>query len=123
MAQTAAKIVYAQHGQRVPYTASGTVTAGDVILVGSMVLVATDTLASGDVASLAGPGTTVDLPKTNVAIPAGNTVCWSASGTPVTGDSSSGAASHATGTRAGTCLVAAAAGDSYVRTLLAYAIS
>lgn len=123
MAQTAAIIRQAQNGIRIDYTPAGAVTAGDVVLVGSMVLVATETLEASRLSSLAGPGHVVDLPKTNVAIPAGNTVCWSASGTPVTGDASSGAASHATGTRAGVCTSAAAAGDSYVRTLLAYTIS
>lgn len=123
MAQTPAKVVKDQHGLRIDYTASGTIETGDVLIVGSMILVATADAVSGDVIALAGPGHIIDLPKTSTAIPFGNTVAWSASGTPYVGDSSSGAASHATGTRAGRCVLAAGATDTYVRTLLEYAIS
>lgn len=123
MAQTPAIIRQAAHAVPFDHTPGSAVAAGDVVIIGSNITVAPTAIAAGILGATLGANLVVDLPKTTGSINVGTTVCWSASGNPVTGTAGTGAASHATGTRAGTATAQAASGDSYVRTLLAYSIS
>lgn len=118
MAQTPATR-YQSDDNQIDYTPGSAVTAGDVILVGTVVAIATSDIASGVLGSLAIEGV-FKLPKITGAIAAGDPVYWDPVGSPVTGTASSGAASNTPGVNylAGYAAVAAASGDSYVATVL-----
>lgn len=118
MAQTAA-LRYTDKGSQIDHTPAGAVTGGDVVLVGSLVCVATEDIAAGAAGSLATDGV-FKLPKNSDVFTAGQAVYWDVNGTPVTGDATSGAAgiTPSIGRLAGTAIAAAATGDSYVSVLL-----
>lgn len=116
MAQTAA-IKRLVPADTIDYTPSSAVTAGDVVILGDIVGVASGDIAANVLGSLDVEGV-FDLPKTSAVFAVGDPVYWSATGTPVTGTASSGAASLETGTYAGVATAAALTGASYVRTRL-----
>jgi predicted RecA/RadA family phage recombinase len=116
MAQTAA--IFKQSAGSVDYTPGSAVTGGAVIINGGQVMVALRDIAAGALGQLVNEGV-VAFPKETGAITYGDRVFWKPTGTPVTGDASSGAASKATGDAlAGVCVKAAVSGDSYVYVLL-----
>jgi predicted RecA/RadA family phage recombinase len=118
MAQTPA-VRHTSDGDRIDYTPVSAVTAGDVVVVGSIPMIAERDIAAGALGSLACEGVW-KVPKATGAITAGDSIYWDADGSPVTGDASSGAA---TGTATGNNLMGVAqagalSGDSYVYVLL-----
>ncbi len=115
MAQTAA-IMYSEGGV-IDYTPVGAVTQGQVVVIGTIPMVATRAIAAGVKGSLTNSGV-FKLPKTTDTFSAGDAVYWSATNSPVVGDSSSGAADNATGDLAGYATADAASGDTYVYTEL-----
>jgi predicted RecA/RadA family phage recombinase len=117
MAQTPAK--YVQHGDVVDYTPGAAVTAGDVVLLGTIPCVAPCDIDADVLGSLALDGVW-DVPKSSDAFTAGDAVYWDADGSPVTGTALSGAADgSASGNNLmGVAVLDAAAEDSYVRVKL-----
>lgn len=113
MAQTAAKRIQSE-GDYVDYTPGSAVTAGDVVNIGTVPMIATDDIAASALGSLACEGV-FDVPKTSDSFTAGDAVYWNSSGTPVTGTASSGACDSATGNLMGWAVADAASGDSYCR--------
>lgn len=116
MAQTAA-IRVTSNGAAIDYTPTSAVVAGDVVLLGTIPLVATQAIAANTLGSLACEGV-FDLPKTSDVFTVGDAVYWNATGNPVTGTAGTGAADNATGNLAGVCVTNANAAVSYVRTKL-----
>lgn len=116
MAQTAAKRIQSS-GASIDYTPVSAVTAGDVVEIGSIPMVADRDIAADVLGAVSCEGV-FDLPKTSDEFSLGDAVYWNSTGNPVTGAAGSGAADSATGNLAGVCVKAAAAGDSYVRTKL-----
>ena len=114
MAQTPAKRITSR-GDAIDYTPSSAVAAGDVVLIGTIPLVATQAIAANCLGSLASEGV-FDIPKNNDAFTVGDAVYWNASDTDYL--SNTGAADNATGNLAGVCVANAAANASYVRTKL-----
>jgi len=111
MAQTPAK-TYSEAGA-IDYTPSGAVTGGDVVVLNGIVGVAVDDIAASAKGSLATSGL-FKLPKTTAAWVRGLPVHWDPTGTPDSGDASSGAANQlGVGTYAGICSETAASGDNF----------
>lgn len=121
MPQTAA-IKRQVPGATVDYTPSAAVVGGDVVALGDVLGIASGDIAANALGSLDIEGV-FDLPKTSAVFAVGDNVYWSATGTPVTGTASSGAASLETGKFIGVALAAAVTGASYVRTKLVSAKS
>lgn len=107
----------------IDYTPGSAVTAGDVVVIGSQVCVANQAIAANTAGQVSCHGT-FKMPKVTGAISKGDTVFWAASGSPVTGDASSGAITKtASGnTRAGIAVAAALSGDSYAYVKLCEAV-
>lgn len=120
MAQTPAT-TFSEDGA-IDYTPTSAVTGGDVVVVGSVVAVATSDIAANKLGSLAVDGV-FKVPKITGAIAAGALVYWDPTGNPVTGTAGSGAATGTIGTlkQMGYAALAAASGDSYVYVLLSRA--
>lgn len=117
MAQTPA-LLYQDSGDTIDYTPGSAVIAGQVVLVGSVPLIAPAAIAASALGKLQRNGL-FKVPKATGAIVAGNDVYWAPTGTPVTGDASSGAASlTASGYYLGRAVLAAASGDTYVQVAL-----
>lgn len=118
MAQTPA-LLYQDSGHTIDYTPGSAVAAGQVVLIGSVPMVAPSAIAASALGKLQGDGLW-RVPKATGAIAVGNDVYWSPTGTPVTGDASSGAASLTAtgGYYMGRAALAAASGDSYVNVML-----
>jgi len=117
MAQTPG--FYYKTGRIVPYTPPSTaVTAGDVVVIGTVPLLAPLDIAVGALGELHVDGEW-DLPKDTSTFTAGDAVYWNATGSPVTGTASSGAAtSTASGANlVGWCTADAATGVDRVRVL------
>lgn len=100
-------------GGVIDYTPVGAVTQGQVVVIGTIPMVATRAIAAGVKGSLTNSGV-FKLPKTTDTFSAGDAVYWSATNSPVVGDSSSGAADNATGDLAGYATADALTGDTYV---------
>ena len=118
MAQTPATFV--QAGDVLDYTPAADLTAGDVIVQGKLIGIASCNRAAGELASLAVTGV-FDVPKDNSNLSSvGRPVYWDADGTPVGGEPGSGAfTATATGnTFAGWNLEIAGAEAGSVRILL-----
>jgi len=113
MAQTPA--LYYQEGDAIDYTPVAAVTAGDVIVTGDTVGIATNDIAANVLGSLTVSGV-FKVPKATGAIAKDAKVYWDADGSPNVGTALSGAAtSTAMGnTRMGTATALAASGDTYV---------
>lgn len=116
MAQTAA-IKRQYPGDVVDYTPTSAVSGGDVVVIGNTPLVASGDIAANTAGTLDAAGV-FDVPKNSDVFVVGHPVFWNASGTPVTGTATSGAAGNAAGKLMGVCLANANAGASYVRTKL-----
>jgi predicted RecA/RadA family phage recombinase len=118
MAQTPAKMVQSP-GDVLDYTPVAAVTAGDVIVVGNIPMIAPLDIAANALGAL-DCSNLYDVPKTSDMFSAGDAVYWDVDGTPVTGTALSGAAdsSAATGELMGFAALAALTGDTYVRVKL-----
>lgn len=114
MAQTPAK-KKAYPGHAVDYTASSNVSAGDVVEIGTIPMVADNPITNGALGALCCEGV-YDLPKDASVFNAGDSVYWNASATDV--GSNTGAATNSTGNLAGLAVAGANANASYVRTKL-----
>ena len=118
MAQT--PVVYKACGDMIDYTPSGAVTAGDVIVQGTLVGVAKSDIAAGTKGALAVVGI-FDVPKDASNLTAiGTAIYWDADGNPVGGTVGSGAfTATATGNPfAGWCLEVAGVGVGTVRAFI-----
>jgi predicted RecA/RadA family phage recombinase len=117
MAQTPA-LLFAE-GDVIDYTPSSAVAAGDVILIGSIPMIAEKAIAANVKGSLACEGI-FKIPQKAEVFTAGDAVYWDVDGTPVTGDSASGAATGtaSAGYLIGTAAETTAVTDTYVKTLL-----
>lgn len=112
MAQTPA-VIWAQ-GDQIDYTPAVAVTAGDVIVLNGVCYVAANDIAANALGTL-NARSAVKVPKKTGAISRGDAVYWDATGSPVTGDASSGAASNTPpGVLMGQAITAALSGDEYV---------
>lgn len=106
-------------GDAIDYTPGSAVTAGDVVLVGTIPMIAISDIEASVQGSLATSGVW-KVPMANGALSAGDAVYWDADGSPNSGTASSGAA---TGTATGNNLMGAAmydagASDTYVYVML-----
>lgn len=118
MAQTPAIVVQAAR-RYIDYTPTSNVTAGDVVLLGSIPLVATSDCEAGHLGALA-IDAVIDAPKDGSTFEAGDAGYWNATASPVEGDADSGAmTSTASGANLmGLVIADAAAEDSTVRLLM-----
>lgn len=82
---------YVQEGKVISFTASGAKTAGQVVVVGSLVGICLADVADGAVGELAVEGVW-DVPAATAAITVGAATYWAADGDPVGGTAGSGAA-------------------------------
>lgn len=99
--------------ETVDYTPGSAVTAGDVVVLGSIVGVATDDIAASALGALSVSGRK-KMPKTTAAWVVGLPVHWNPTGDPDNGTAGSGAANQlGVGTYAGIAASAAASGDDY----------
>ncbi len=112
MAQTPA-LLYQSDGNSINHTPGSAVTAGDVVLIGTVPAIAPNDIAASTLGSVSVAGL-YKVPKTSDTFTAGDAVYWDADGTPVTGTASSGAAdsSAATGNLMGFATADAASGVS-----------
>jgi predicted RecA/RadA family phage recombinase len=94
MAQTPA--IFKQKGDLIDHTPALAVAAGQVIEISNMPYVAPVAIPAGEKGTLAATGVFA-VPKTSDTFTPGAAVYWNSSGTPVSGDASSGAADNATG--------------------------
>lgn len=94
MAQTPA--IFKQKGDLIDHTPALAVAAGQVIEISNIPYVAPVAIPAGKKGTLAATGIFA-VPKTSDTFTPGAAVYWNASGTPVSGDASSGAADNATG--------------------------
>jgi predicted RecA/RadA family phage recombinase len=94
MAQTPA--LYYADGMVIDYTPVAAVAAGDVVVLGTIPMVAPVAIAAGVKGTLICAGI-VKVPQVADIITAGDAVYWDTNGTPVTGDALSGAASGTAG--------------------------
>lgn len=122
MAQVAANRIQST-GACIDYTPSGSsVTAGDVVVVGNVVGVATSDIADGELGSLAMEGV-FEVPKSTAAIAVGVLVYWGPTGDPVGGTAGSGAATSTAGSlkQMGYAIEAAGSGVATVKVRLSVA--
>lgn len=111
MAQTPA-LTYSTDGA-IDYTPASAVTGGDVVVLNGIVGVACADIAANNKGSLQTKGL-FKLPKTTAAMVRGLPVHWDPTGSPDSGDASSGAANQlGVGTYAGLLAETAASGDDY----------
>jgi predicted RecA/RadA family phage recombinase len=111
MAQTPAK-TYSDEGA-IDYTPHSAVTGGDVVVLNGIVGIAPKDIAANVKGSLLTEGM-FKLPKTTAAWVRGLPVHWDPTGTPDSGDASSGAANQlGVGTYAGVCVETAGSGDNF----------
>jgi predicted RecA/RadA family phage recombinase len=117
MAQTPA--LRDSEGDAIDYTPGSAVTAGDVVLVGTIPMIAISDIEANVQGSLATSGVW-KVPMASGALSAGDAVYWDADGSPNSGTASSGAATGtATGNNLmGAAMYAAGASDTYVYVLL-----
>lgn len=111
MAQTPAKF-YAT-GKSIDYTPVAAVLAGTVVAISNIIGITVADIDAGVLGSLTIEGI-VNLPKTTAAWTQGLPVYWDATGTPDSGDASSGAANQlGVGTYIGMAVAAAGSGDDF----------
>jgi len=110
MAQSPA-FLYSSDGA-VDYTPAAAVTGGDVVVSGGIVGIVPTDLAASEKGALQIDGV-FQVPKSTGAIVAGQPVYWNPTGTPDSGDASSGAANQTgNGTYMGIAVQAQASGDN-----------
>ena len=116
MAQTPAQPYHS--GTQIDYTPVAAVTAGDIVLIGTVPCVAPNAIAAS-VKGAVDCGGSWKVPKTTDTFSAGDAVYWDADGDPVTGTAGTGAAdsSAATGNLMGFAEEDAATGDTYVKVM------
>ena len=122
MAQTPATL-YTNHADTIDYTPSGSaVVAGDVIVLGSVVAIATHDIADGVLGSLALEGV-FKVPKITGANAVGTLIYWDPAGNPVNGTAGSGAATSTAGSlkQMGYVARASLSGDELVQVVLSKA--
>lgn len=104
------------------YTAGSTINAGDVVVVGSIPMVAVTAIASGSTGSLHTTGI-FQVVKDTSTFADGDAVYWKPAGDPVSGTAGTGACSSSpTGAKLmGTAVAAAVSGASYVTVRLSAA--
>lgn len=107
MAQTAVLTVQ-DEGDHLDHTPVSAVTAGQVVLKGTVPCIAERAIAAGVKGAVACEGV-FDVPKASGAISDGDAIYWDEDGTPNSGDASSGAC---TGTATGNNLMGFAVGDA-----------
>ena len=114
-----AKARFVQDGQAIDHTPVSAVTAGDVVVVGTVPLVAKVDIAANALGSLSVDGV-FDVVKDSSTFSAGDAVYWDENGSPVGGVALSGAASSsASGNHLmGLAIADAATGASTVRVKL-----
>ena len=96
----------------VDYTPAAAVTGGDVVVSGGIVGISATDLAASEKGALQIEGI-YQVPKTTGAMVAGQPVYWNPTGTPDSGDASSGAANQTgNGTYMGIAVQAQASGDN-----------
>lgn len=111
MPQTAAE-TYSSDGA-IDYTPASAVTGGAVVVLNGIVGIAVTDIDANEKGSLATEGL-FKLPKTTAAVVRGLPIHWDPTGTPDSGDASSGAANQlGVGTYAGLCVEAAGSGDNF----------
>lgn len=117
MAQTPA--AFEDSGDTIDYTPVAAVTAGDVIVVGTIPAVAPCNIAAG-VPGVLKVGGKWKVPKDTSTFTQGDSVHWDTDGSPVTGTALSGAATSTTSGNnlMGMAAADAATGDSYVYVVL-----
>jgi predicted RecA/RadA family phage recombinase len=122
MAQTPA-LRYTDTADAIDYTPGSAVTAGAVIVLGSMVAIATQDIAANEKGSLALEGVFV-VPKITGALTVGVPIYWDPAGNPVGGTAGSGAATGTAGAlkKMGYVAEAAASGDATVKVVLRQAV-
>ena len=115
---------YVNEGNLIDYTPDNAVVAGQVVVMGSLVAVATTGIAAGALGSLQTSGV-FDLVHDAVSKDAGDAVYWNATGNPVGGTSGSGCATKTAGsnTYIGKVLADAESTDETVRVKLIDAAS
>lgn len=99
---------YVQRGDRIDHTPSSAVSAGDIVVQGSLVGIATEDLEANKKGSLAVEGV-FDIDKENVAFSVGDDVYY---------DEEHGLAFAGQGVYLGKCVAAAAADDDTVKVKL-----
>jgi len=105
-------LTYSSDGA-IDYTPSSAVSGGDVVVLNGIVGVAMDDIAANTQGALQTEGV-YKLPKTTAAIVRGLPVHWNPTGSPDSGDASSGAANQlGLGTYAGIAVEASGSGDDY----------
>lgn len=102
-------------GEYIPHTPGSAVYGGDIVVVGTIPMLAESDIAASALGNLACEGIW-KVPKDSSSFTAGDAVYWDADGNPVTGTAGTGAAtSTATGNNLmGFATADAATGDSYV---------
>lgn len=116
MPQTPA--AYYAEGESIDYTPSSAVTAGDVVVIGSIVGIPANDIAANAKGSLTIRGLH-KVPKTTAAWLVGGDVHWNATGDPDGGTAGTGAANQlGLGVFMGRASIAAASGDDYGYVLL-----
>jgi len=111
MAQTPAE-TYSDNGA-IDYTPASAVTGGAVVVLNGIVGVAVTDIDANEKGSLATRGI-FKLPKTTAAVVRGLPIHWDPTGTPDSGDASSGAANQlGVGTYSGLCVEASGSGDNF----------
>ena len=111
MAQTPA-LTYSEDGA-IDYTPASAVLGGTVVVLNGIVGIAVTDIAANKKGSLATEGV-FKIPKTTAAIVRGLPVHWDPTGTPDSGDATSGAANQlGVGTYCGLAAEATASGDDY----------
>lgn len=104
------KAIYVQPGNTIDYTPSTAVAAGDVIVMGTIIGIASYDIAANTLGALAVCGV-FDMPKASGAITPGAAVYWDNTNKNIT--------TTATGnTVAGVAIATAGAADSTVRVLI-----
>ncbi len=117
MAQTPCLVL--KGGSVVEHTAAADIIAGEVIVTGSIPMIATQAADSGDKCSLESSNQW-KVPQKAEVITAGDAVHWDDTGDPYGGTAGSGAATATatSNTLMGECLETTAADDTYVKILL-----
>lgn len=111
MAQTPAE-TYSDDGA-IDYTPASAVTGGAVVVLNGIVGIAVTDIDANEKGSLATEGL-FKLPKTTAAVVRGLPIHWDPTGSPDSGDASSGAANQlGVGTYAGICAEGAGSGDNF----------
>ena len=113
---------YQSDGNAIDYTPGSAVTAGDVIVLGSVVAIATEDIAASTLGALALDGV-FKVPKITGANAVGTLIYWNPTGDPVGGTAGSGAATSTAGTlkQLGYVAVASLSADETVQVVLVQA--